>query len=50
MVDSLVYVYRNDEGVEIVYADPNHASLAERYGFKPVDEPIKKPRKPKTEE
>lgn len=50
MVDSVVYIYRNDEGVEIVYSDANQTSLAERYGFKPVEEPAKRTRKPKTDE
>lgn len=50
MVDSVIYVYRNDDGVEIAYLDANHASLAERYGFKPVEEPTKRTKKPKTDE
>lgn len=50
MVDGVIYIYRNDEGVEIVYTDVNHASLAERYGFKLVEEPTKRVRKQKTEE
>ena len=50
MVDSLIYTYRNDEGVEISFSDLNQATLAERYGFKLVEEPTKRTRKPKTEE
>lgn len=43
-------LYRNEDGVELEARDDVQAAAFEFGGFKPVEEPTKRTRKPKTDE